>query len=375
MMNAADRLLQFKPYELAHEDKLSVFLPALQETFQHHYERCELFRRWCGKRHFSPDSRIGSVSDYPFMPAGIFKKFSLQSCGDAEIVRIVKSSATSSQHPSRVVLDQITRDRQIKALAQTIVDLLGPARRPFVVLDCAPSEDRTSLDLSARIAGLRGYLMAANQIHYALTKDETHPTLDVRQFEKKLDEIAASGKAFCMIGYTYMLYQHVLRPLREAGVRWKLPADTFLLHFGGWKRLQDQAVSKTELLSTAEEVFGLGVSAVRDIYGFTEQLGVIYPDDSNGIKRVPVYSEVVVRNPRTLKANPDGEAGLLEFVTPLMHSYPGMALLTDDIGRIVTRESTDSTRFGTGFEVVGRAANVEVRGCGDTLPSHVYQMI
>ena len=88
----------------------------------------------------------------------------------------------------------------------------------------------------------------------------------------------------------------------------------------------------------------------------------------------PVYSEVIVRDPVTLESLPDGMPGLLEFITPLPHSYPGIALLLDDMGRIVSRDRKQGGRYGTRFEVLGRAQGSEIRGCGDTLPEQIYQV-
>jgi hypothetical protein len=141
-----------------------------------------------------------------------------------------------------------------------------------------------------------------------------------------------------------------------------LPPSTFVIHFGGWKKLQQQAISKAMLNELAAAIFGLRPCSMVDIYGFTEQLGVVYPDDPAGVKRVPTYSEVLVRDPRSLKTVPDGEIGMLEFICPLPHSYPGVAVLLDDRGRIISRDGE------TAFEIVGRAEKAEIRGCGDTLP-------
>jgi phenylacetate-coenzyme A ligase PaaK-like adenylate-forming protein len=128
------------------------------------------------------------------------------------------------------------------------------------------------------------------------------------------------------------------------------------------------------LNSEVEQVFAMDEPYIRDVYGFTEQLGVIYPDDGNGVRLAPVYSEVVVRDPVTLESLPDGMPGLLEFITPLPHSYPGIALVLDDMGRIVSRDRGQNGRFGTRFEVLGRARGSEIRGCGDTLPEQIYQV-
>ena len=368
-----DLLLQQRPYGLSAEEKRSVFLPAVQEALQYHYEHCELYRRWADKRRFDVRKPLGDAVSVPFLPVSIFKRLALSSVPETEVVRVLASSATTSQVPSRVALDQETRNRQMRVLAQLLSEVLGPARRPFIVLDCPPQAGPGAGELSARIAGLRGYLLAASQTHYVMTNNQGRPELDLPRFRSVLAELAASRTPFCLLGYTYIFYQYVLRPLREAGLRWELPDDTVAIHFGGWKKLAGQAVSKAVLNETAREVFGLPAGAVRDIYGFTEQLGVIYPDGPDGFKRVPVYSEVIVRDPRTLEPLPDGEAGLLEFITPLPHSYPGTALLLDDWGRkIPAREA--GAESGAAFEVLGRIKNAEVRGCGDTLPARVYEV-
>ena len=217
-------------------------------------------------------------------------------------------------------------------------------------------------ELSARVAGMRGYLMAATEQEYALAREGGRLVLDRDKVQATIARLTAAGKRFCLLGYTYLLYEHVVRPLAEDGARIELPSSTFVVHFGGWKKLQRQAVTKAELNDRASAVFGLPPAAIIDIYGFTEQLGVVYPDDAEGVKRVPTYAEVLVRNPRSLEVVPDGDVGLLEFVCPLPHSYPGVAVLLDDMGRIVAREPS------TGFEIVGRAEKAEARGCGDTLP-------
>jgi phenylacetate-coenzyme A ligase PaaK-like adenylate-forming protein len=147
-----------------------------------------------------------------------------------------------------------------------------------------------------------------------------------------------------------------------------------VLHFGGWKRLARLAVDRERLNMEVAQVLPMAEPCIRDVYGFTEQLGVIYPDDGYGVRLAPTYSEVIVRDPLTLEPLPAGKPGLLEFITPLPHSYPGIALLLDDMGRIVSRDQVEGGRCGTRFEVLGRAQGAEIRGCGDTLPEQIYQV-
>lgn len=230
------------------------------------------------------------------------------------------------------------------------------------------------MELSARVAGLRGYLMMASEIHHVLKTKDGPPELNVDKLRELIDQFREQSTAVCVIGYTYMLYQYVVAPLAQAGLRMQLPAGSMVLHFGGWKRLERQAVDRARLNAEVGQVFGHAEPYIRDVYGFTEQLGVIYPDDGHGVRLAPVYADVIVRDPITLEPVPDGMPGLLEFITPLPHSYPGIALLVDDMGRIVSRDRGDDGRYGTRFEVLGRARGAEIRGCGDTLPEQIYKV-
>src|SRR4029079_247294 len=99
-----------------------------------------------------------------------------------------------------------------------------------------------------------------------------------------------------------------------------------------------QKVAKPDFNVTVQRAFGLREGDVTDVYGFTEQMGVIYPDGADGLKRAPAFAEVIVRDPKTLEPVPDGTPGLLQFLTPLPHSYPGISILTDDLGMIVGRD-------------------------------------
>jgi hypothetical protein len=379
-MPAIDELLRQPAYATRPGEHRDLLRAAVREAIAHHYANCPSFARWYRKQGADPDAKIEDLSRVPFLPVSVFKRLPLESVPEQEIVRVLKSSATSSQTPSRVVLDRVTRDRQMRTLAMLLSALMGPSRRPFVVLDVAPAvlppvplaAQAADLELSARVAGLRGYLMMASETHHVLEARAGQLELNADQLKAVLDQLRARSTPVCVIGYTYMLYQHVVAPLARAGWSLPLPPGSMVLHFGGWKRLERQAVDRARLNAEVARVFPMAEPCVRDVYGFTEQLGVIYPDDGRGVRLAPVYAEVIVRDPVTLEPVPDGVTGLLQFITPLPHSYPGIALLLDDMGRIVSRDQGDGGRYGTRFEVLGRARGAEIRGCGDTLPEQIY---
>ena len=374
-MSLVDDLLKQPPYRTPPAQRNDLFRAALRESLAHHCAQCPPFARWYLKQGVDPAAEIEDPVNLPFLPVSIFKRLNLQSIEQDKVVRLLKSSATSSQTPSRVVLDAITRDRQTRSLAALMGALIGPLRRPFLVLDAPPAAG-TALELSARVAGMRGYLMMASEAHYVLESRHGELVLDVEKLRGLLGDFSAKGLPVCLLGYTYVLYRHVVVPLLQQGLRLELPPQSFVLHFGGWKRLEQHAVDRGRLNYDVEQVFAMDRPMdrpwIHDIYGFTEHLGIIYPDNGQGVRLAPAYAEVFTRDPMTLEALPDGVPGLLQFVSPLPHSYPGVSVLLDDMGRIVSRNREEDGRCGTRFEVLGRARGAEIRGCGDTLPDQIY---
>jgi len=371
-VSLAGELLKQPPYRATRDQNKDLLRAAVAEEIQHHCTHCDAFGRWYRKQGADPAAAIDDLAQLPFLPVTVFKRLALQSVGTGGVVRILKSSATSSQTPSSVALDAVTRGRQMRVLATLMSALLGPERRPFVVLDAAPQAG-SEVELPARVAGMRGYLMMASETRYAMESHAGGPVLQVDELRGALADLTARGIPICLLGYTYVLYRNVIAPLLGQGMRFELPPESFVLHFGGWKRLEGQAVARERFNADAARVFSVDPRHIRDIYGFTEQLGVIYPDDGRGVRLAPAFAEVFVRDPFTLELVPDGNPGLLQFITPLPHSYPGVSILLDDTGRIVSRDREVDGRYGTRFEVLGRAKGAQIRGCGDTLPETVYQ--
>ena len=92
-------------------------------------------------------------------------------------------------------------------------------------------------------------------------------------------------------------------------------------------------------------------------------MGTVYPSFGNNGCRVPSFSELIVRDTKTLKPVKDGEIGFLQFISPIQTSYPGLSIINDDLGRVVLRSNQVVE-----FEIIGRPESAVPRGCGDTLP-------
>lgn len=67
-----------------------------------------------------------------------------------------------------------------------------------------------------------------------------------------------------------------------------------------------------------------------------------------------------------------GREGLIECISILPSSYPGQALLTEDVGKILGIDDCECGRKGKYFTFVARAEKAEIRGCGDTFAERTF---
>jgi hypothetical protein len=184
--------------------------------------------------------------------------------------------------------------------------------------------------------------------------------------EAKLLEFAGKqGSAEVLVyGFTYVIWQHLVIPLQARGVSLGMP-NVRVLHSGGWKRLQDKAVTPSAFAKGVASVFGCAEERILDFYGMVENVGVIYPDCDQGNKHVPAFAEVIVRDPLTLAPVKVGQQGLVQVCSVLPTSFPGFLVLTEDIGEIVHDDGCACGRRGTAFRFVKRVPKAELRGCGN----------
>jgi hypothetical protein len=356
------RLLSIPPYGQPPGEKQAGLLELLKEELhfacQRHAGYENYVRRW------PSDYRSSSqVASLPYLPVAVLKTNPpLSLVSPDEIKRNLTSSATTSQSPSRVALDSPTARRMTKGIVNIVRDFIGPARRPYLVVD-APGQMGDGNEMGARAAAIQGLQPFASEVNYCLgLNNQGELVLD----RKKLEEFARDRRdtELLVYGFTYILWNHLAKPLLAEAACLNLP-KVRILHSGGWKRLHDQAVEKTAFNEGLARVFGCIPDRVVDFYGMVETVGVIFPDCAEGNKHSPAFAEVIVRNPLTLEPVAPGEHGIVQVCSVLPTSFPGHLLLTEDMAQVVAYDGCACGRRGISFRFAGRIPKAEVRGCGN----------
>ena len=350
-----EELFQIDPYSLKHDEKEAVMFEGMSDLTKLHHERCFEYSRIIDKL---DRGDWKNTSDIPFIPVRLFKEYELLSTDRSEIVKTMTSSGTSGQAVSKIFLDRDNVKNQTKALASIISSFIGKQRLPLLLLDTEMVKKDRSM-FSARGAGIIGFSTFGRNTAYALDQDMKIDIDKVRAFCE-----AHSDETVLMFGYTYMIWQFIVRELEETGVQ--IPfKNVILFHIGGWKKLKDQAVDTAEYNRRINGVFG-GNVRVHNYYGMAEQLGSVFVECEYGHMHCSNFSDIHIRKPSTFEEADFGEKGLIELLSLLPTSYPGHALLTEDEGEILGEDDCPCGRYGKYFKIYGRIKGAELRGCSDT---------
>jgi acyl-protein synthetase LuxE len=358
MKSPARALLDLPPFGLSQTDKRDRLLPMLQALTEHHAERCAPYRNVLNRVFDGVGrSRMDRVEDIPFLPVTLFKTHTLSSVPESEVMKVLTSSGTTGQQPSRVYLDAETASVQSAVLVKVAQHFIGKNRLPMVIVD-HPGVLRDRHSHSARGAGILGMAQFGHRPFYALREDMS---LDQEGLDRYLS--GAAGRPVLFFGFTFMVWQYLIQPLERAGRRLNL-TDGILVHSGGWKKLQEAAVDPNTFRERVQSAMGVG--RVINFYGMVEQVGGVYFENPIHHLHAPIYSEVIIRDPVTLKPLPDGQPGLVQVLSCVPTSYPGHSLLTEDLG-VVRGVDPDGTGMGGRcFDILGRVPKAELRGCSDT---------
>lgn len=365
-------------YAEAPEIRKAKLFEALREQMTHGAQICEPFRRFLeGQWQALGEARV--LEELPFLPVSVFKRAEPLSFLDGrQIYRVLSSSATTGQQPSRIAIDRHTAKLMSRGVTAILADFIGPRRRPYLVIDRSPN---TGGAFTARGAAVQGLMAFATEVCYALrpAKDHEREWADSDGLVLNTDELSNFFRKYhdddvVVYGFTYMLYLHLGGGLQASveslnnlsnELGHALLPKAHILHSGGWKRLQRLAIDKSLFNTRVAESMGAETHAVLDYYGMVEQLGVIYPDCSHGNKHAPRFADIIVRDPLNWAPCAAGQTGIIQVLSVLSPSFPGQSLLTEDMALVVHEDGCPCGRRGIAFRFSGRVPKAETRGCSD----------
>lgn len=344
-------LLTAAPYSPRQDGALLRELNALS---RHHIDGCPEYRNvW-------PDwSDARTPADLPWLHVGVFKHVDFRTdFHGVRYERTLTSSATTSGVSSRIALDRESSELQSRSTLSILKDFVGDETRPLLILDSARSL-RVRGEISARVAAALSLKPLASEIHFLLDDAADAETMKWALLEELLDRF----DDLLVYGFTWILWLAWGAAATPASVRRKLEGKRIrFVHSGGWKKLEAMRVDRAAFDQALLD--GLTPdSRVVDYYGLVEQVGIIYPLCEHGYRHVPVWADLIIRDPFSFEPVV-GDAGQIQLMNTLARGAPYHSVLTEDLGRIDPGPCRCG-RSGPRFELLGRVPKAELRGCAN----------
>ena len=337
----------------ADAQKRPLLLAGLNELTAHHYKLCPSYKNIVDAA-FGGRIEADAIEQVPYLPASLFKRLVLSST--PKPILTLRSSGTSGQQPSQIIIDAETSERQSRGLLSIFHSVLGAKRIPLLVID-SRSVVMNPQTITARGAGILGMMKFGAKTAFALDSEMNVVENAVVDFVEQ-----HKGQPFLIFGFTFMVWTKLVQHFQGRPLDL---SNAIIVHSGGWKKLEEIKVTNEQFRARLAEQFN--VTRVYNFYGFVEQLGSIFLEAEDGLLYAPSYADVIVRDPKTLRPLPAGETGLLQIVSLLPKSYPGHSILTEDLGVVRRIDNPDAARMGKGIQIFGRLPASELRGCSDVI--------
>ena len=350
-----NKLQKLNPFNIDKDKKNKIFIDQIKLLSLHHYQNCKKYKKIIKNLKFKIKNK-NKLEEFPMIPVRLFKKFDLKSISENKIVKRLVSSGTSGQELSKIYLDKINANNQMKVLRKIMSTILGNKRLPMLIIDQNPRIVNRSI-FDARITAIYGFSIFGTNHCYILNKDNRIDYKSLNNFLEKYGK----GKFF-VFGFTSLVYENLINKLSTRLLKSNFQ-NGILLHGGGWKKIEkfkiDSKVFKKKLIKK------INLNKIYNYYGLVEQTGSIFIESRKcGYFHTSVFSDIFIRDKKfnILKKK---KKGLIQLLSLLPTSYPGHNILTEDIGEIIGEDNCKCGLTGKYFLVHGRAKEAEVRGCSD----------
>ncbi|HXT38902.1 MAG TPA: long-chain fatty acid--CoA ligase [Candidatus Angelobacter sp.] len=332
-------------------NQLALGLFALQ------FEHVAPYRQLCLARRVAPGG-VAHWGAIPAVPAAAFKDFEMTSLPVEDRPVVFHSSGTTEQRPGRhfhnihslAVYESsllpwfkshvLPDAKRIGFILLTPPPVLAPRSSLVRMFECVRREFGSPDSVFVGETGTGG----AWELNHELV------VAALRQATGTRRPVALLGAAFSFV--------HLLDHLSEHALRFDLPPGSRVMETGGYKG-RSRTLPKAELHARITDLLGVPDSQIICEYGMSE-LGSQAYDGAAGIPgpssprifRFPPWARARIVSPETGREVGDNETGLIQ-VFDLANLRSVMAIQTEDLG----------TRRDDGFELAGRAARAEPRGC------------
>lgn len=331
-----------QPASDAEFDKLACAIFAFQ------YERCETYRAYCDRLKATPQT-VEHWKQIPAVPTSAFKDFALTCFPVDEAVAEFHTSGTTREKTGRHFFR--TLELYDAAIKPNFAAHLLPIKTRLRMLILTPSAQEAPRSSLSHMMGLvMGEFGAAGSRFFV-----ERGALCIERLVGALREVEEARQPVFLLG-TAFAFVHLFDHCVASNMRFMMAEGSRAMETGGFKG-RSREISKRQLYEMFEKLLGIPISRVVNEYGMTELSTQFYDQTlragrQTDAKAAPPWSRVLIIDPNTGKEATEGERGLIR-ICDLANLWSAMCVQTEDLG----------VAGADGFEVLGRAAGAEVRGC------------
>ncbi len=334
------------------------------ELFGLQWELNPAWQKLCRSRGVHPQS-VSNWREIPCVPTAVFKLMDFSCLPEQGHLRVFHSSGTTGQTPGRH-----RHSSQSLALYEQSAWLWfkhnwGEVQDMIVLLP--PPSLAPHSSLAHMIETIRCRENQTSDCFKGHVDGAGVWCVDWEPVIEELQQAAALGKPVDLFG-TAFLYVHLLDELETRKLSVKLPAGSKAMETGGYKN-RSREMPKAELHAWMGRRLGLLPGQIICEYGMSELSSQAYGRNGDGLEkaerllRLPPWARVRVVSPENGEEAAQGETGLIQ-VFDLANAFSVMAIQTEDLG-----VWEDLGFCGLhGFELLGRSAKAEPRGCSLMTP-------
>lgn len=317
-------------------------------VFAFQFERNAVYRAYCERLKLTPGT-VGHWKQIPATPASAFKHFALTCFPVEEAETEFHTSGTTAAKAGKHFMR--TAALYDAAIVPNFAGHLLPDHARLRMFVLTPSSEEAPHSSLAHMMGVVVKKFGADGSGFFVERGE----LSVKQL---VDELRAAAEPVLLLG-TAFAFVHLFE---HCNLRLELPEGSRAMETGGFKG-RSRAMSKPELYAQFEKFLGIPASRLVNEYGMTELSTQFYDETLRTGKRtdyksVPPWARVLVIDPNSGREAAINERGVLR-VFDLANLWSTMCVQTEDLG----------VSHGESFEILGRAAGTEVRGCSLTAES------
>lgn len=357
-----------------------------REVFAFQYERCAVYRAYCDRRKQTPQS-VTYWKEIPATPTGAFKDFALTCFLVEQAVAEFHTSGTTREQSGKHFL--ATLELYHAAIKPNFAaHLLGGQEEGNRRDACSTGDDGGRDAHPTTVSGKRSAcptMTLPMMILMPSPEEAPHSSLS-HMMGVVMEEFGGDDSAYYVEGGQLLLeklvhdlceaqwahqpvfllgtafaFVHLLDHLERRNLKFEMAEGSRAMETGGFKG-RSRELSKAELYGHFERVLGIPTLHIVNEYGMTELSTQFYDATLRVGKRtdgkaVPPWARVLVIDPNTGREAADHERGLIR-IFDLANLWSMLCVQTEDLG--IARMSDVGLAE---FEVLGRAAGAEVRGC------------